>query len=215
MASSLQQFVLMLPTLPLGVASIMGAVQFRRLSQPLRYLALSVVCAMVVQVIGLVLWAQKIPNLFLYPFYIFSEFALLAYMYRQAIPSQAVKRVVPLLIGAFGLYCLADLAWHKQAIQFNSWPMFVESLALLALVFVFFHRLITDAVVVRLGRYPLFWVSAGLLLYFAGNALIFVSSNYLLAFSNDLNIRVWLIHAVLCCILYSFYIVALCLRPVK
>ena len=59
----------------------------------------------------------------------------------------------------------------------------------------------------------MFWVSAGVILYFAGNSLIFLTSNLTLFYSRELSLTVWAVHALLYSLLNGFYIVALCVTP--
>jgi hypothetical protein len=60
---------------------------------------------------------------------------------------------------------------------------------------------------------PMFWVSTGLLLYFSGNVLIFLSSNAVLHLSLEISRNVWAVHALLYTFLNIFYVVALCVTP--
>ena len=59
----------------------------------------------------------------------------------------------------------------------------------------------------------MFWVSAGLLLYFSGSMLIFMSSNVILHLSVEMSRRLWAIHALLYTFLNAFYVVALSIAP--
>ena len=59
----------------------------------------------------------------------------------------------------------------------------------------------------------MFLVSIGLLLYFSGSILIFLSSNAVLHLSVELSRRVWAIHALLYTFLNCFYVVALSITP--
>jgi hypothetical protein len=64
-----------------------------------------------------------------------------------------------------------------------------------------------------LEQEPMFWVSAGVVLYFTGNSLIFLTSNLTLFYSRELSLTVWTVHALLYSFLHGFYIVALCVTP--
>ena len=59
----------------------------------------------------------------------------------------------------------------------------------------------------------MFWVSAGLLLYFSSSMLIFLSSNAILHLSVEMSRRIRAIHALLYTFLNAFYVVALSIAP--
>jgi hypothetical protein len=61
----------------------------------------------------------------------------------------------------------------------------------------------------------MFWVSTGLFIYFLGYVQIALFSNYLLRYSQQLNLTIWVIHALLYMLLYSCYSLALWMRPQK
>ena len=62
----------------------------------------------------------------------------------------------------------------------------------------------------------MFWVSTGALLYFLGKLQIGLFSNYTMRhYSQELNLWMWTIHALLLLILYSCYCLALWTHPQK
>ena len=72
--------------------------------------------------------------------------------------------------------------------QFSPVQHFIESIVLLALALCYFRRLLQPPITLApLVQEPMFWVSAGVVLYFAGNSLIFLTSNITLAYSLALS----------------------------
>ena len=59
-------------------------------------------------------------------------------------------------------------------------------------------------------RQPMFWVSSGLLIYFAGNFLLWIGLNFL-NYDRDLFYSIYRINSMLTFLLYSFFTVAVCL----
>ena len=85
---------------------------------------------------------------------------------------------------------------------------------MLTLALLYLGRLLRPPLTLApLEREPMFWVSAGAVLYFAGSSLIFLTSNLTLFYSRELSLTVWAIHALLYSFLNGFYIVALCVNP--
>lgn len=204
----------------LSLLTIVGAAglaagRYARLPQHLRYLAWLTWFELPLEIVGVWFWANNRNNLFIMPFYTVGELALLALVYRHVLRSAAFARAVPWLVVGFGLYTLADtlrapdLQWYKPGQQV------LQSLLLLGIAGLYFWQLLRGRLPApHLGREPLFWVSTGLILYFAGYLNIALFSNYMLThYSLAFNQQVWSIHYVLSLVLHGCYCVALGLRP--
>jgi hypothetical protein len=213
MPSTVAQWILTVAPIPLGVAGVVGVVRFRRLDATMRGLLALVGCGLLMETVAHILQWQHRPNIFLTPLDAALEFALIAWMYRRTLQPWPLTRYLPAIIGLFWLFTVVSYVLQSQLVQFSPVQRFIESLLVLLLVLLYFYKLGHDEVVFQLEREPMFWVSAGLLLYFAGNVLIFISSNYLLQFSQQLNQQVWAVHAVLYMLLCSCYTLALWLSP--
>ena len=213
MPYSIQQFILTVSVVPVGVACVVGIVRFGRLERTLRYLVGLVLIAAIIEAISRGLWLQKKSNMFLQPLDTGVEFGLLAWIYRRALWPSLASRVVPAVVVVFSLASLLSYAEPGGIVQFNPVQRFVESLLVLTLVLLYFNKLISEMRVVHLEREPLFWISTGLLIYFAGNILIFISSNYVMQHLRDSSVKIWAVHAVLYMVLHGFYSLSLCIRP--
>lgn len=60
---------------------------------------------------------------------------------------------------------------------------------------------------------PLFWVSTGLLFFFADNFLIYTFVNFALHYQHKVGIQFWVVHVILNCLLYCTYAYALWISP--
>lgn len=214
MAFSIQQFIFNFSTVPLVVACGVGVVRYRQFDPTRRYLVWLSLLALVVTIANLTLAHFKRPNLVLAPIDTAIEFTLLALMYRRTLKPMAVTRYLPAAIGLFLLGTALSFRPRLDTAEFNPVQHFVESVAVLALVGLYFRSKLTRPVsLAPLEREPMFWVSAGLLLYFSGSILIFLSSNALLHLSLEASRNVWAIHALLYIFLNCFYVVALSVNP--
>ena len=80
----------------------------------------------------------------------------------------------------------------------------------MVLTALFYFRLVFKERKVRhLDRSFWFWISAGLLLYFTCNLLMFMFTNWLMEKEDELFVAVWAIHAVLNFVLYGRYALGL------
>ncbi|UOQ98502.1 hypothetical protein MUN81_03200 [Hymenobacter sp. 5317J-9] len=201
-------------TVVLCLAGLIGVVRFRRLGLTMRYLVVLTLLAIVITAITTALQRQHRPNLFLFPIDTAIEFTLLALMYRRTLREYAFSRYIPALIGVFLLGTAVTYRPRLDTAEFSPVQHFIEGVVMLAFVFFFFRREVLRQVVTeRLERDPMFWVSTGVLLYFSGNLLIFLTSNLVLRYSPAISRNVWAVHAMLYAFLNVFYCVALSIAP--
>lgn len=198
-------------------AAGLAAGRYPRLSPPLRYLAWLTWFELPLELLGVWLWAKNRNNLFIMPFYTVGELALLALVYRHALRSAAFTKAVPWLVGGFALYTLADTLLAPTLLWYKPGQQVAQSLLLLGMVGLYFRQLLTGQLATpHPEREPLFWVSTGLILYFAGYLNIALFSNYMLThYSLLFNQQVWTVHYVLSLVLHGCYCVALWLPAVR
>ena len=214
MAMSAQQVIMHFSTVPLAAAGAVGLVRYRRLDAARRYLAWLAWLALLVTAAAGWLGFHHRPNLFLAPIDTAIELVLLGLVYRRALWPLAVARYLPWGIGLFVLGTALTYSPRLDTAQFSPVQHFIESVALLALALLYLRQLLQPPLTLApLEREPMFWVSAGVVLYFAGNCLIFLTSNYTLHLSLALSREVWTVHALLYAFLNGFYVVALCVTP--
>lgn len=191
---------------------MVGLFRYRRLDTTRRYLVWLSLLALVVTIAALTLVHFKRPNLILSPIDTAIEFTFLGLMYRRTLWPLAVARYLPVAIAVFVLGTALTFRPHLDTAEFSPVQHFIEGVAVLVLVLLYFRRelLRHPVLLAPLEHEPMFWVSAGLLLYFSGSILIFVTSNLVLHLSVQVSRTLWAVHALLYIFLNCFYIVALC-----
>jgi len=196
-----------------AVAAGLGARHYHRLAPPLRYLAWLAWFELPLELLGCGLALYHVNNLFIMPIYTVGELVLLALVYGAAVRSAGLHRGLPWLVGGFVAYTIVDCLLAPDLTWFKPGQQVLQSLLILGLVVMHFRQLLRDAQVVSLWREPMFWVSAGLALYFLGYLQIALFSNYMLRhYSLKFNQNVWFIHTIVSFILHGCYCVALVLR---
>lgn len=213
---SLQELAMRLTFVPMVVAGVIGLVRFRHLPLNMRYLTVLIGFVLPLNLLGFVLLSQHRSNLFLMPVYAVGELWLLALVYQHTLHWPAFSRAVPWLVGGFAAYALFDSLAAGHRAGFRPGQQVVQSLLLLTFVGLYFRKLLRELRVEHLRREPMFWVSAGLVIYYLGYLQIAIFSNYLLRYySQQLNANVWMVHSLLFIILYACYCLALCLPRQK
>ena len=210
MTYSSPQVLILLAVVPNVVAAFLAAAYRHCLPVPMRPLAILSLFALFTEVVSRVLWLLKIANLFLLPLYISVEFGLLVWLYSQAIGSRWLLCYRWPLVAV--LCVLANLEGMRQPAQVaapNNFSRLLESVSVIILVLAYYHSTLRQPKTAYIWREPMFWVSTGLLFFFAGNFLIYTVTNFAFYYHRPLVMQLWVVHAGLDALLYSTYAYAL------
>lgn len=209
MSLTIPQLLIRLTLVPVLLATSIGLLRFRRLPANLRALVLLLGFVLPLNALALGLMLLRHNNLFLMPVYAVGELALLALVYHRTLPASPTRRSLPWLVASFALYVGLDSLDLASLRSFRPGQQVVQGLLVLLLVALYFRQLLNELQIKSLPQEPMFWVSAGLALYYAGYLQIALFSNYLLRYSHQLNMNVWAVHSVLFMLLYGCYALAL------
>lgn len=152
------------------------------------------------------------PNLPLLHVFTVLQFCLLLLIFRQELIPLIPVRWFPIILVSFVVFAVIDASLISGLQSFNPLARLVESILLLFFSLAYLYKTLNEMRVERLEREPSFWISSGLLIYFAGGFLIFISSNYLMPLEMTAFLF-WGLHAVLNTILNLFYSAALWTHP--
>ena len=197
-----------------GYASLVpllcGLLLFRKAGAGIKYLTLLLAIASLTELIGIVLSAQKVSNLFLFHTYPLLEYLMFLLIYRLHFQSPKLKK----LLWTSGVFFLLFSAFNSFFIQslneFNTYGRAVESLLL--------SLLALSYMVINLGSItpeddkgqPMFWINTAVLIYFPLNLVFILMSNFLLHnFSDDFHRSLWNIHAILSLGQYVLFTIAI------
>lgn len=195
---------------------VLGLVRYRQLPGGLRWLVALVWFGLAIETAAMLLEAWHRPNLLLIPLDAAGELWLLSLLFAWGLGSAKFSRWRPWLAGGFVLYAALRTALVPEAARFKPDLLVVECLLVLGMAGLYFRKVLRELRGPHLAHDPMFWVSAGLLLYGLGKLQIALFSNYLLAhYSQSLNLWVWTIHGLLLIVLYGCYGRALWLRLQK
>ena len=207
-------FILRYNYLPLVLAAVIGLVRYRHLGLPQRRLLLLTLESGGMEATARMVVHYQQSNLFLAPLDTALEFTLPALIYRLVLRPSWLRRLIPCLVGAFLLGTALTYLPRPAQPEFSPWQHTLEAGLILSFVGRYLYREITQPVISdRLEKDPMFWVSAGALLYFSGSLLFFLSSNYVLHLSPALSLQVWTVHALFYSFLNLLYAVALACPP--
>ena len=200
--------------LPLEVVvALVAAWRYRHLGPAMRWLAwLTWASALMETVLHFARDANG-SNWFLGPIDAALEFTFLALLYRRALAPSRVSQAIPALVVGFGLLSAYTFWQGLGVVRFGTVQALVEGALVMSFALAYFRKLLEELTVLRLDHEPLFWVSVGLLVYFAGSLLMLVARNYALQHSRGLLMQFNAVRLLLYALLNLIYLVALWMPP--
>lgn len=198
------------------VAGVLGLVRYRRLTPNLRWLALLAGFDAIMELFfSFLMDVLKIHNLFLVPFVVIGEVAILAFMYRQVLQLPTFSRVVPWLVGLFSLYALLQVPLKLDVVRDAVSLEVISDLVQISLAGLYFQKLLNELRVEHLRQDPFFWLSVALAAHGLGDIFISLFNNYLLTNCTVQlqKIVLWGVRNLFNILLYLAYILALWMRP--
>lgn len=133
--------------------------------------------------------------------------------YNYALRGPWTRRGVWLAAG-LGLGLLVYTALLPGGIwQFPARALTAQCVLFIGLALLYFYQLLQQQPVLALERQPLFWLNAGVLLYFSVNLFVFLLQNWLLQLPAADAVAVWSIHSVVNILANFFYTLGLLCKP--
>lgn len=157
--------------------------------------------------IYLIRYAGLKNNLFVFHISTPLEFILLVTLYRNVIVNTFVKKIISLSIPVFLVLSTFFAIFVQAPDTNNSQMIIIESVSMVFLSLFFLREVLLLQQVTVLHRFPMFWISVGILFYFIGNLVIEGMLNYMISHSMDLARRAYRIGYIFKYLLFILFIV--------
>jgi hypothetical protein len=132
-------------------------------------------------------------NLFLFHIFTPVEYTLLSLVFYTILSGPKVRKAVLVSIPVFiGLSVLFSL-FVQGTLDNNSYIGIIESILLVCQALLFLREVLLLKQVTALYRYPLFWISTGILVYFTETMVIEGLLDYLIRHSMELALQAYMI----------------------
>lgn len=191
------QFLAFIPNL---VVSIIGWKKRSLLSTSGRIILLFVLHGLFTELVIRLLNLNRIPNMFLIPYYILIQFSIMSYYFHTIYKQVMLKRFALITYTVFVLYWILHLIFFQDNARISNYLVAVEGV--LVIIFLFGH--LYDAFGDIQVRAPFFfWINTAFLLYFPSSMLLFLFGNFTYLLPVELRRLIWIFHALLVLVLYS------------
>lgn len=125
-------------------------------------------------------------NLWISYAYVPIEYVLLAWVYYMRFEEKKIRTGIKMSVFLFLGFCLMETYWGAGSHQINSYSRVLESTLLIALALLYLYVLYKDLNYVYLEQDPMFVLSCGVLIFFAGTAMAYGMFNKALAISDNM-----------------------------
>jgi hypothetical protein len=132
------------------------------------------------------------------------EYAFWSLFYYQLFETKIVKKVISGLLVIFITFSVLNTMCWQSLEMYNSYSRSLEGAFLLCLAVAWFYKVFINSTIIKLEAHPIFWINAGVLVYFSGSFLLFISNNFLLQLSNQEFFEAWALHGLFLIIHYLF-----------
>lgn len=157
--------------------------------------------------IYLVRFAGFKNNLFVFHISTPLEYTILAMLYKNEISSVIVKKIILISIPVFIVLSFLFGFFIQTPDTNNTQIIIIESVIMVFLSLFFLREVLLLQQVTVLHRYPMFWISVGILFYFIGNLVIEGMLNYLISHSMDLAKRSYRLGYIFKYLLFLLFII--------
>ncbi len=194
---------------------VAGCLRYKKLSVSMHILLLLLLYSSINTAVTSWLAIKGINNLLFINIFTLVELTLLGWVFHRVFESRGLKGFTMVAILACAAFSVINLFFIQGLSAINSYSLALGSMLLTVLALLFYYKIFREEKVQRLERYPLFWLSSGVLLYFAGNLFVFLFSSYVLSDSPNALYAEWSIHSVLYIMTNLIYTAAFWLSPQK
>lgn len=200
---------------------IIGHFRFRSLDLGQSFLLLAIEAGVLAEIMMAIFARTFHNNMPVVHSYTAIEFCLLVSVFYFGKAGLLPKKVYQSLVVGFLFLTTGNIFINQGIWEGNSLVRSIEGLLLIVISLYYFFDLLKNLDSPHPERAFMFWVSIAMLVYFAGNLLIFIYYNRILKigtqsdYARDLMRQIVLIGYILNIFLYSFYSIALLCRKSK
>jgi hypothetical protein len=178
-----------------------------------RHIILLTASSFICNFITATLWLNVQPNMHIANMYVVLEMVILTFIYRDNLKDILSHKVIETTLLVFSIFAVWNMYNIQGFYEINSYSRTLESVLMIIFSLMYFYKIMQKLESDNLVKEPMFWLNAGVLLYFSANVFIFVFSSFVSKYSKDLNVIIWAIHAVFYAIFFIMLSTALWAVP--
>ena len=211
---SYQQLLILFSSCPVIIFTIFSIYKYKKNNYERKFILFFFINTFIFDMFLKYFWLYKMNNLYIANIYIPIEFFILLSLYQFNLHEIINKFYFYIILSLFFTFYVINIFYFQGFFSdYSSNAKTLESVIFIILSQVYFYKILIHLDVEFLLREPMFWINTGVLIYFSADIFIFIFGNYLMKYSENLNIQMWAIHAVFLMIFYTLLSVSLCVTP--
>lgn len=175
---------------------VVGIVRFKELKPYLKVLLIFLAIVATVELVMFTMASSGKENTFLIPLFVFIEFPIICILYHKVYTIPVWKQIAVFIPIAFSIFLVLNVFVGGGANNLSSYIHSVEGLLVIGLTLVWFYQALNNTSINAIHREPMFWISCGFLIYFAGTFFLFITSTYLLEHAKGILVVAFLINSI-------------------
>jgi len=193
----------------LAVLTLLSYLLRRRSETYFKFIAIYMGVLIVASIVAIVIVDLNHASSNLVVFHLLApvEYTVLSLLYYHTFKNAAIRQAILYSIPAFILISTLFSVYVQRVDTNNSYIVIIESTVITLWSLLFLRETIILQRESALQKFPMFWISIGLLFYFVGSVSVDGLLNYLMDFSMDLARRVYRMTFVLKYLLFILLII--------
>jgi hypothetical protein len=139
-------------------------------------------------------------NMLIINSYVIIEMATICLFYFYTLSYKRFRFIILAIITLFILFSIFQMALERKGISNIS--LTFESIIIIVLSILLFNDLLINTRYSNILSAPIFWINSGFLLFFSGNLILHLFSQFLQTYAQKALYELWGFHSVLNIILY-------------
>lgn len=152
-------------------------------------------------------WSNNAPLIHLF---VLVNIVFLGLVYYKTFFSPLVKKFVMVLVPAIVIFSITTSLFIEGIWAFPTISNSAQSVLFILLSLLYFYQLLTRQEFVHIEKQGLFWINAGVLIYFSSNIFLFMLYNRIID-SHEWNL--WIIHSITNIVANVLYTIGLICKP--
>lgn len=186
----LRYYMLYLSPASILIPIIVALLRFKLLSPPFKVLFWFLVFSGIANAVNIILSVHHIPTTIMFHLYTPFEFAFISWFYNYLFKGTWQKIMLILMI-VLSIFCVLDFFYIQNGIQVDTYPGTVEAIIIIVYSVLYLNQQSNIETNDSWGQSGLNWINIAFLIYYGCGLFMFMSINYLIHASENVNLIVW------------------------
>ncbi|MCE7996096.1 MAG: hypothetical protein HEP71_29220 [Roseivirga sp.] len=195
---------------------IIGLTRYRSLDETQKILGLLIIICTVTELTTNIMWFMRMRNLHIYQVFSVLNFNLILLVFRNHLGKRWKNPLMKFQI-TYTFLAIANSVFIQGYFSFNSNVTTSSSLIFISLSVTYFYKLLREVKYQKLEKTPMFWISAGILMYYSSTLILFLLGEVFegSTLAREVALAAWGLNSIFNMMINTFYSLALWVKHRK